>query len=160
MNAIKILNRGHQNLSDALKDLPGKNWGQGFVTGSWTIKDIVDHLGTYEALQLETFQKFLDASITTPLSDQKAKGSFLEFNKEQWEKDKDKIWQEILERYTTAHAKLQQVVESISPELMAKPNTTKWYGEDCSLDDIIAYNYGHKKHHIAQIKLFRQSNNT
>ena len=44
MNAIKILNRGHQNLLDALKDLPEQACVQGLVTGSWTVKDVIDHL--------------------------------------------------------------------------------------------------------------------
>ncbi|MHB9139691.1 MAG: DinB family protein [Victivallaceae bacterium] len=156
MDTLKILNRGHQNLTDALKDLPDQACVQGFVTGSWTVKDVVDHVEIYEALQLEAFQKFLNPSALTPLLDQKAKGTFLEFNNEQWQKDKDKTWPQILKRYMDAFIELQQIIEKISPELLAKPGTSQWYGEPCSLDDIIALSYGHKKHHIAQIKLFRQ----
>jgi len=159
MNALKILNRGNQNLLDALKDLPEQACVQGLVTGSWTVKDIIDHLGVYEALQLETFQKFLNPTALTPLLDQKAKGTFLEFNNEQWQKDKDQTWQEILKRYNDSFTGLQKIIENIPPELMAKPDATQWYGENCSLDDIIALNYGHKKHHIAQIKLYRQRSN-
>lgn len=159
MNTLKILNRGHQNLLDALKDLPKQACVQGFATGSWTVKDIVDHLGIYEALQLEAFQKSFNPNALTPLLDQKAKGTFLEFNNEQWQKDKDQTWQKIFKRYMNSFFELQKIVEKISPEILAKPDTVQWYGEDCSLDDVIAYNYGHKKHHIAQIKLFRQRNN-
>ena len=156
MNAIKILDRGNQNLMDALKGLSEEACIEGFATGTWTVKDIVDHLGIYETLQLEAFRKFLDPNIPTPLLDQKAKGTFLEFNNEQWQKDKDKSWAEVLKRYNDSFSSLKQTLEQIPSETWAKPQTSQWYGEPCSLDDIIALNYGHKKHHIAQIKLYRQ----
>ena len=158
MNALKILNRGNQNLLDALKDLPEPAWTADFATGSWTVRDIVDHLGIYEELQLEAFRKFLNPSAATPMLDQKAKSTFLEFNKVEWEKDKNQTWQEILKRYTDSYIELEKIVKDLSPELLAKLNTTQWYGDKCSLDDTIALSYGHKKHHIAQIKLFRQKN--
>ena len=158
MNTLKILNRGHQSLVDVLKDLPDQNVDQGFVTGSWTVRDIIDHLGIYEDLQLEAFRKFLDPAAATPLLDEKAKGSFSEFNQKQWERDRRQDWKEIFGRYAAAHAGLKEMVEKIPSELLAKQNTSQWYGEGCSLEDIIALNFGHKKHHTAQIKLFRQRN--
>lgn len=158
MNAVRVLQRGQKSFLDILKDLPEQNWSNGFVTGSWTVKDVIDHLAGYEALQVEAFSKFLDPSIKTPLLDQKTKGSFAEFNQEHWEENKNKSWQEILDNYMRSYSKLEEIVKIIPFEIMAKPNTTTWYGEPSQLDDIIALNFGHKKHHLAQIKLFRQKN--
>lgn len=159
MNASKILNRGHQNLLDALKDLAPEVCTQGIVTGSWTVKDVMDHLATYEELQLEAFRKFLATDATTPLHDQKVRASFLEFNETQWKLNKNQTWEEVLKRYMDVNAQIDQMVKKLSSEQMTKPDATLWYGDKSSFDDVIAYSYGHKKHHIAQIKLFRQRNN-
>ncbi|OGE85525.1 MAG: hypothetical protein A3J48_00205 [Candidatus Doudnabacteria bacterium RIFCSPHIGHO2_02_FULL_46_11] len=158
MNAVKIIQRGHQNLIDYLKDLSETVRADGFVTGSWAIKDIINHLGIYEELQIEAFSKVLNPETATPLLNEKTGKTYLEFNDEQEKKDKSKSWQEVLDRYHKAYATLKTLVENTAPELMAKPNTTTWYGDSASLEDVIAYNYGHKKHHLAQIKLFRQQN--
>ncbi|MEK7608221.1 MAG: DinB family protein [Patescibacteria group bacterium] len=158
MNALRIVERGHQNFLDTLKDLPENKWTDGFVTGSWTVKDVISHLATYEALQVEAFRKSLDPGAPTPLLDQKAKGSFLEFNDWRWSGEKEKKWQEVLSEYNSSFAELKGIVEKIPRETMAKPSTATWYGESSELDDIIALNFGHKKHHLAQIKLFRQRN--
>ncbi len=158
MNALKILSRGNQNLADALKGLPEESWTDGFATGTWTVKDIVSHLGAYEARQVEAFKKFLDPSIPTPLRDAMAKG-YAEFNSDQWEKGKNEPWDEILARYNKEFEELMGLLEGMEPEQLSRPDGTFWYGEPCSLEDVIAFNYGHKKHHIAQIKLFRQRNN-
>ena len=159
MNALKILDRGHQNLLDALKDLPEESWTEGFVTGSWTVRDVVNHLGIYEVLQAEAFRKFLDPNIETPLLDEKAEGTFLEFNSKQEGKNKGVGWQEVKENYLEGFAELRKIVAGLTAEVLDKPNTTKWYGDNCALNDIIALNFGHKKHHIAQVKLFRQNKN-
>lgn len=158
MNASRIIQRGHQSFLDILKDLPEKNWTDGMVTGSWTVRDVVAHLATYEGLQVETFRKFLDPAVATPLLDQKAKGNFSDFNQERSEELEDQPWQDVLKDYMNSYVKLKEIVEAISPETMAKPGTTVWYGEPSPLDDVIALNFGHKKHHLAQIKLFRQQN--
>jgi uncharacterized damage-inducible protein DinB len=156
MNAIRIIERGHQNFLDIIKDLPEKDWTEGFATSSWTVKDIVSHLATYEALQAETFQKFLDVSAQTPLTDQKAKAPFLKFNEDISERDQQKTWQEVLTEYMGGYTKLRKIIGTISSETVVKPATLIWYNEPSSLDDVVALNFGHKKHHLAQIKLFRQ----
>ena len=158
MNALKILNRGHQNLLDVIKDLPSQAWTDGFVTGSWTVRDVVDHIAIYEEMQVEAFEKFINPNALTPLHDEKAQGTFLEFNAQQSEKDKDKTGSEVFKRYTDGFTKLEQIVKNFSAEQMVNPEATIWYGDKCSFDDVIAYNFGHKKHHLAQIKLFRQRN--
>lgn len=158
MNALRIIQRGHQNFLDAIKDLPDKSWTEGFATGTWTVKDVVAHITVYEALQVEVFSKFLEPTTPTPLLDQKAKGHFSEFNNEIESEAKDEPWQSVLERYMSSYTKLQELIEKVSPEDMAKPGATAWYGEPSPLDDVIALNFGHTKHHLAQIKLFRQKN--
>jgi uncharacterized damage-inducible protein DinB len=156
MNSLKLLERGNKNLIDSIVDLPANAWTDGIVTGSWTVRDIVDHLGISEELQKEAFEKFLDPKAKTPLSEEKAKAK--KFNDEQWQMDKNQTWEQVLERYHTQYAKLKQLIEKIPADQLSKPETTTWYNDPSSLDDIIALNYGHKKHHIAQIKLFRQQN--
>ena len=158
MNALKILERGNKNLTDVLENLPKDFWTEGFATGTWTVRDIVDHLGVSEQLQREAFEKFLDPAAVTPLSDEKAKADHTKFNDEQQELDKNLSSVQVLERYKNEFNKLKQIVQNLSAEQLAKTGTTTWYNEPSSLDDIIALNYGHKKHHIAQIKLFRQKN--
>jgi hypothetical protein len=155
MQYLKLIDRGHENLLEVLKGLPQQAADSGLVTGTWNIKDIVNHLAVYEQLQYEAVKKVIDRETPTSLLDQKNKSGIHEFNKRQWEKDKDKSWPEVLQRYLDSFAKLRDAINSLPPELVARPNTTHWYGNDCGLDDVIAYNYGHKKHHIAQIKLFR-----
>lgn len=156
MDALKILSRGNEHLLESLDSLPESKWTNGFVNTSWTIKDVVDHIATYEELQVEAFEKFLNSQTSTPLAEEKSKVSYGEFNQQRREANKTKTPQEILKRYNDAYSKLAEIIQAISPEILSKPKTTEWYGQQCSLDDIIALNYGHKKHHIAQIKMFRK----
>jgi len=64
---------------------------------------------------------------------------------------------EVLDEYIQAHERNLKLIERISKDLREKPGTLPWYGDEYSLDDFIVYNeYGHKREHAAQIKVFRR----
>lgn len=156
MNPLRIINRGHQNLVEALKDLEPEGWTTGFVTGDWTVKDVVNHLAASEGLQIEALQKLMNSQVSTPMLDQKDKDGLQGFNKANWEQAQSESQDQVWNKYLNAYNQLENVLKSLPAELLSKPETLKWYGEMWSVDDVIALNFGHKKHHIAQIKQFRQ----
>ncbi len=156
MHILRIMESGHKNFLKTLENLPEEQWTNAFVTGSWTIRDIVAHLATSEALTVESFQKVLDPLADTPLLDERSREETNEFNAARLEERKDTSGPELLAEYTASYEALKKLVQTVPAGIMTKPDVIVRYGAPSSLEDLIALDYGHKRHHLAQIKLFRQ----
>jgi hypothetical protein len=63
---------------------------------------------------------------------------------------------EVLAEFNNAHARVMELIVTISVETLRQNGTLPWYGMDYALDDVIVYMYyGHKREHSAQIAAFR-----
>ena len=159
MNAKDVVKYGHEALLKAIENLPEYAWIEGFVTGTWNAKDVVGHIAAYEAVFVEVLKKVLEPAFATPLIDKRLDPNY-QFNEEQAALRKNQPYKQVLQEYLDTHEQARQLVEKIPTEKLNQTGTLSWYNLEYSLDDYIVYrNYGHKRHHAAQIKIFRQKNN-
>lgn len=156
MNASDILMYGDRSLRAGLDGVPLELWSQAGVCGWWSVKDIMAHLTSYELWQTELLSSFVEPGPTPTLDQLRDQGS--EFNTVQVAARKDLTPQDVLGAYTRAHSGLMKAVSAIPPETLSEVGTIPWYGESYSLDDLLVYsNYGHKREHVAQVNVFKDT---
>ena len=157
MNASDILKYGNNTVLTMLEDLPQSTWETRNVCGWWSVKNIVTHLASFEHILNEVLNSFVGRG-PTPYSDQFMSMGGQAFNDFQVDIRKDKTAADALREYEQAHAKSMDLVGQISGEQLRKPGTLPWYGLEYALDDFIVYQYyGHKREHMAQVGVFKDS---
>jgi len=155
MNAGDILKYGQQTALQAIDGFPESAWETSGACGVWSVKDIIAHLASYEAVLVDVLSGFVGRQATTPCLDAFI-GLGARFNDTEVEKRKGKPAREVLDEFNDAHAQVMSLVERIPPEQFRKVGTVPWYGGEYSLDDLLVYMYyGHKREHSAQIAAFR-----
>jgi uncharacterized protein (TIGR03083 family) len=154
MNAHDVLKYGHLTLLGSLEGLPEAAWDSPGVCGSWSVKDVVAHLASYELVLVDILSGFTDGGPTPYLDRFKEPGGG--FNDAEVEARRGQTVRETLEELNAAHGRTLDLVARIPAETTRQPGTLPWYGDPYALDDLIAYlYYGHKREHSAQIAVFR-----
>jgi hypothetical protein len=156
MNSPTILHNAYLTLIEAARAVPRTEWQRSGVCGTWSVKDIVAHMASFEQVTVEVLTGFL-RSAPAPLIDLLVADDE-RFNVEQVTHRRHLAAQAILDEYATAHATARHLLEQIPPEMRQQNGTMPWYGEDYDLDDYLAYMYGHAREHAAQIDHFRTAN--
>lgn len=154
MNTVDVLKYGHQTVLRTLEALPQTEWNTSGVCGSWSVKDIIAHLASYEHMLVDILTPFLEDSPTPYLDKMVALGP-LGFNDAEVTARQDKTIDEVLVEFNDAHARTMVLATRIPPETYRQNGTLPWYGSEYDLDDFIVYTfYGHKREHSAQIAVF------
>jgi uncharacterized damage-inducible protein DinB len=154
MNAPDILKYGHGWFLKAVDGLSEEKWETPGATGTWSSKDILSHITSYEVVLVDLLNEFLEKGQ----ADKPYAENHQQFNDEQVAKRKDQNFQEILDEYNQAYEKVAELINRISPEKCREVGTLAWYGPEYSLDDYLVYNYyGHKREHGAQIAEFKNN---
>jgi hypothetical protein len=131
MNARDILMYGDRSLRAGLDGVPIDLWAQKGVCGSWSVKDIMAHLTSYELWHTELLVSFIEPGPTPTLDQLREQGS--EFNAMQVAARRDHSPEDVLNAYTEAHEGLMKAVVEIPPAKLSEVGTIPWYGESCSL---------------------------
>ena len=154
MNATDILKYGHLTVLKTIDGLPEAEWDTGGVCGWWSVRHIIAHLASYEAVLVDVLNGFVGGG-PTPTLDEYTR-AYAEFNDDQVAARKDKTPAEVLAEYNALQAGTMALIEQIPEETRRRPGTLPWYGMEYALDDFIVYQYyGHKREHCAQIAVFR-----
>lgn len=154
MNTIDILKYGHQTVLRTLEGLPKTEWKTPGVCGTWSVKDIIAHLASYEHLLVDVLSTFLDGGPTPYLEKMGTLGP-LGFNDAEVASRQDKTIDDVLAEYNNTHTQTMALAGRIPPETYRQNGTLPWYGPEYDLDDFIVYTfYGHKREHCAQIAVF------
>lgn len=157
MNAADILKYGHQFVTRNILGIPADQWEVNTVCGTWSCKQILAHLASYEELLIDVLNPFAGIEAPTPTLN----ALFLDhagFNESQVARRARLSIEEILAEYDGGYAKNMELIAYISPESLREVGTIPWYGAEYSLDDFIVYSfYGHKREHMAQINVFKDS---
>ena len=154
MNAIDVLKYGHQTVLRTLDSLPKTEWDTPGVCGTWSVKDIIAHLASYEHMLVDVLTTFLDGGPTPYLEKMGTLGP-LQFNDAEVASRQDKSMAEVLAEYNDTHAQTMALAARIPAETYRQNGTLSWYGPEYDLDDFIVYSfYGHKREHSAQIAVF------
>jgi uncharacterized protein (TIGR03083 family) len=155
MNAVDVLNYGHLTLLQAVEKLPDAEWETPGVCGTWSVKEILAHLASFEQALVEVLNALLAEQTDPPplvlamLADPQA------FNDSQVAQRQSDTPATVLAEYKAAQAQTLSLAAQIPAELFHQNGALPWYGETYDLDDFLAYTYyGHKREHSAEINVF------
>jgi hypothetical protein len=157
MNAQDILMYGDSFVMRNLEGLPLEHWQTDGVCGWWGVKEIIGHLASFEHVLAEVFRSFLDGGSTPYLDQMQALGGG-PWNDLQISNRQDHTPAEALAEYQAAQAENLRLVVRLPEDTLRRPGTLPWYGDEYALDDYIVYQfYGHKREHMAQVNVFKDS---
>ena len=156
MNSIDILRYGHETVKEAIADLPDNEWQMAGVCGHWSVKEVVDHLASYEHLLIEVLRSLLEDAPLTPTLDRLLDDE--QFNDDEVAQRQELTIAESWRGYEIAHETAVALLTQIPPEQQRLNGALPWYGGDYDLEDFLVYTYyGHKREHSAQIAAFRDA---
>jgi hypothetical protein len=160
MHAADMMFYGHETVKAAVDGLAAADWTIPGVCGIWSVKDIITHLASDEAILVEVLQTQLDPATPAPLLDAKLAG-YAAFGPDGYnvrEVDSranlmvDQVWQE----YEGAYHQVSELLSQFAPDDLRRTGQLPWYGAEYDLEDYLVYGYyAHKREHMAQVNLFR-----
>jgi len=154
MNATDILKYGQLTVLQAIDGFPEAAWETSGACGTWSVKDILAHLASYERVLVDVLTAFTSGGPTPTLNTYIELGG--QFNDIEVNGRKEKTIQDVLAEFNDTHSQVMSLIVTLPPETLRQTGTLPWYGMDYALDDVIVYMYyGHKREHSAQIAAFR-----
>jgi hypothetical protein len=154
MNALDILEFGHQTIMDAIAGLPEEDWTLPGVSGDWSVKDVIAHLTSFEHVLIDVLNRTF-GSGSSPTLDRWVRDS-QQFNDDEVARRRRGSARDVLAEYKEAHFETINLLIRIPPEALRQEGLLPWYGDGYDLEDFIVYTfYGHKREHGAQIAAFR-----
>ena len=154
MNARDVLQYGQRTALAAVEGFPEVSLDVAGACGSWSVKDIIAHLTSYEEVLIDILSGFLGRHATPSLDRYIELGE--RFNEVEVEKRRDRTARALLDEFGDAHAQVMELASGISSDTFRQVGTLPWYGAEYALDDLLVYMYyGHKREHSAQIAAFR-----
>ncbi len=159
MNAHDILMYGDSFVTRNLEGLPMEHWQTDGVCGWWGVKEIIGHLSSFEHFLTEVFRGFLEGGPTPTMDLMREIGPGA-WNDVQIANRQGQTPAEALAEYQQAQAENQRLVARLPEGTLRQPGTLPWYGAEYALDDYIVYQfYGHKREHMAQVNVFKDTFN-
>jgi hypothetical protein len=156
MNAQDVLRYGHLTMLHTLAAVPQTEWETQGVCGNWSVKNIVDHLASYEWVLVDVMNETLGRGRPTPYLDELRQAGAEAFNDSQVERRRDQTAEQALAEYNAGYAAVQELAAVAPGELWCETGRIPWYGMEYAIDDLIVYQYyGHKREHMAQVAVFR-----
>jgi hypothetical protein len=157
MNAHDVLMYGHLWVHKHLEGLTDDQCLVSGVCGFWSVKDIIAHLASYEYVLVEVLLGFVDPG-PTPTLDQLTSLDGDAFNAAQVGARQNKTVAEVLADYDIGYNRAISLLPRLDPDFLRQPGTLPWYGKEYSIEDLIVYQYyGHKREHMAQVAVYRDT---
>ena len=154
MNAEDVFRYGHCEVMRAVEGLPEGDWERPGVCGTWSAREVIAHLASYELATGDAFASVLGEGPTPTLDASLA--DMATFNDSQVELRRNQRAAETLAEYVAAHERASALLARIPRDLRRQPGLMAWYGAEYDLEDLITYmSYGHKREHCAQIAVAR-----
>jgi hypothetical protein len=154
MHMHDIIKYGDNEIVKASSKIPHEYWDLPNVCGTWSVKNIVAHLSSYELLLIDSLSTLLNTNVLTPtLNDLFRLGDA--WNDEEVEKRKHLTPVDTYLDYVHNFGKATDLLKQIPDEMIHKSGALAWYGEAYDLEDFLVYAfYGHKREHSAQLNAF------
>lgn len=153
MSAKDVLKYGHQSLTGALNRFPASAAETAGACGVWSVKNIVEHLASYEWVLVDVFNSLLDER-ETPYLDRFVQ-QHATFNDDEVNRRQGQSLSQSVAEYEEAHVKVMALASQISLATYRQVGVLPWYGAEYDLEDFVVYTfYGHKREHAAQIAAF------
>lgn len=155
MHPTDVLRYGHSTFMRSIEDLPPELWHEPGACGSWSIRDIVAHIASYEQMLVEVAESLHDDAAETPALDRMTSGAGA-WNDDEVARRAGRTADALVDEYRSAHDRALDLLAALPDERWRTAGILKWYGEDYDLEDFVVYTfYGHKREHAGQIGVFR-----
>jgi Mycothiol maleylpyruvate isomerase N-terminal domain len=147
VDAIDVLTYGQRTVMATVRRYGPGDWDQ-IALGVWTAKDLLGHLGAFEARFADVLATFVGAPVETDLMTVDPAA----FNDAQAAIRKDWPSERITDEFLSAHERVMTHARALPPDRWREVGTIPWYGPQYSLDDLVVYTmYGHKREHDPQL---------
>jgi hypothetical protein len=147
VDAIDVLTYGQRTVMATVRRFGPGDWDQ-IALGVWTAKDLLGHLGAFEARFADVLATFVGAPVETDLMTVDPAA----FNDAQAAIRKDWPLERITDEFLSAHERVMTHARALPPDRWREVGTIPWYGPQYSLDDLVVYTmYGHKREHDPQL---------
>ncbi|HEY8438225.1 MAG TPA: maleylpyruvate isomerase N-terminal domain-containing protein [Candidatus Limnocylindrales bacterium] len=148
MNVIDVLTFGQRDVERLLARFRPNDW-EVVALGTWTAKDLVGHLGAFEARFADVLATFAGEPVATDLM----RTDPATFNDDQAAIRKDWPREAILSELRDAFERGITLARQLPPETWTRVGSIPWYGPGYALDDLAVYSmYGHKREHAPQLE--------
>ena len=153
MNVIDVLMYGQRTVVRTMDRYQPDDWSR-IALGVWTAKDLLGHLGAFEARFADALATFVGAPSESGLLEADPRT----FNDDQAAIRADWPIERIVEEFLTAHERVMRHARALPAERWSEVGTIPWYGAEYSLDDLVVYQmYGHKREHDPQLSAVLES---
>src|SRR5436853_5155893 len=148
MNVIDVLTYGHRDIERILDRMRPGDWDAAAL-GVWTTKDLVGHLGAFEARFADVLAAFVGEAPTSNLM----QADPSTFNDDQAAIRRDWSVATIVGELRDANQRVMALARRIDPSVWSAVGTIPWYGAEYALDDLAIYSiYGHKRDNARQLE--------
>ena len=148
MNVIDILTYGQRDIERVLERLRPDDW-DAVALGEWTTKDLVGHLGAFEARFADVLATFAGEPVATDLM----RADPGTFNDDQAAVRRDWSVDAVVGELRDAFTRGLALARRIPVETWTRVGSIPWYGPEYALDDLAVYSiYGHKREHGPQLE--------
>jgi hypothetical protein len=153
MNVAKLLEQSHMMVLQTVDDFPERLWDTPGACGSWSVKDIIAHLTSYELLLVDGLTQLV-SDIPTPYLD-KFGDKQDEFNTNEVAARQYATAQQVMDEYNETQLQSIDLLAKIPEEKITQVGTISW-NKDRSMVDLVTIIYKHTSEHCAEIKVFRE----
>lgn len=154
MNTLDVCRYGQFTFLGAVDGVRDDGWTIPGACGVWSIKHLVSHLASYEAVIADIIESVAGATTTPALERFKRLGN--EFNDIAVQEREHFSPERALQELTEEHERAMTALTALDAGLVTMAGTIPWYGPEYALDDLLVYmGYGHKREHAGQIGVFR-----
>ncbi|MGH2538108.1 MAG: maleylpyruvate isomerase N-terminal domain-containing protein [Candidatus Promineifilaceae bacterium] len=156
MNALDVLFYGHRWVLLHTEGLSNEQWLAPNVCGWWSCRDIITHLASFEVVLAEVCANLLNGAPAPTRDRQQADGEL--FNSDEVAARSQLSPAEALADYTRCYERALELARRLPAERWRQAGAIPWYGREYDLDDYVAYAfYGHKREHMAQVAIYRDT---
>jgi hypothetical protein len=148
LNALDVLMYGQRPIRATIDRFGPGEWER-IALGVWTAKDLVGHLGAFEARFADQLAPFAGAPVESelPAADPRT------FNDDQAAIRAAWPFGQVVAELLDAHERVMRLAAAIPADVWREVGTIPWYGPEYSLDDLVVYQqYGHKREHGPQLE--------
>lgn len=139
---------GQRTIEELVDRFVPDDWNA-IALGVWTTKDLVGHLGAFEA----RFGDILATFVGEPPVTELLTSSPATFNDDQAAARRDWSVEAVVAELRDSHARVMAFVDRIPADTWREVGTIPWYGPEYSLEDLLVYTmYGHKREHAPQLE--------
>ena len=147
MEAVDVLMYGQRTIRSTIDRYRPEDWER-IALGVWTAKDLLGHLGAFEARFADELAPFAGEAALTELT----KADPATFNDDQAAIRKAWSIEQVRTEFLEAHERVMRNARRIDAATWREVGTIPWYGAEYSLDDLVVYRmYGHKREHDPQL---------